>query len=130
MAQDLTTTSILALFETNKEQRQSFALDVISKLESGEVDPLQVHLWVKCIEDITKLMIENTVYKSIVLEEAQKRGEKSFPYRNAKIEIKEVGTKYDFTKCGDPIYDQLEQMSESIKASLKERADFLKTVPA
>ena len=32
MTQDLTTTSILALFETNKEQRQSFALDLISKM--------------------------------------------------------------------------------------------------
>ena len=48
---------------------------------------------------------------------------------NSKVEIKEVGTKYDFSKCGDPVYEQLEQMAESAKSSLKERSDFLKAIP-
>lgn len=127
---DLTTTSILALFETNKEQRQSFALDLVSKIENGEVDPLKIHLQVKAMEDIIKLLNDNTIYKKAILDGAEKFGQKSFQFMNSKVEIKEVGVKYDFSQCGDPVYQQYEQFAESTKASLKERADFLKTVPA
>jgi hypothetical protein len=129
MTQELTTTSILALFETNKEQRQSFALDLVSKIEQGEVDPLKIHLQVKAMEDIIKLLNDNTIYKKAVLEQAQKFEGRSFIYQNAKIEIKEVGVKYDFSKTGDTVYQMLDQMLLSAKTSVKQREDFLKTVP-
>lgn len=126
---DLTTTSILALFETNKEQRQSFALDLVSKIEQGEVDPLKIHLQVKAMEDIIKLLNDNTIYKKSILEAAEKYGQKSFQFMNSKVEIKEVGVKYDFSQCGDSLYQMFEQQTESMKDNLKKRADFLKTVP-
>jgi hypothetical protein len=128
MTNELTTTSILALFETNKEQRQSFTLALIDEIEQGNVDPLKVHLQVKCMEDIIKLLNSNTVYKKAILEAAEKHGEKSFTYQNAKVEIKETGVKYDFSQCGDPEYQMLEQRAESTATDLKQRADFLKTV--
>jgi hypothetical protein len=101
MQTELTTTSILSLFETTKEERQSFCLDIVSKLESGEANPLKVHLQIKAAEDLIKKLNENTVYKSYLLDASQKYGAKSFEYGNAKFEIKEVGTKYDFTNCND-----------------------------
>ena len=127
---DLTTTSILALFQTNKEERQSFALDLVSKIENGEVDPLKIHLQIKCMEDIIKLLNDNTIYKKAVLEAAEKFPEKSFTFMNAKIEKKEVGVKYNFENCADPIYQMLEQQTEFLKDDLKKRGDLLKTVPA
>ncbi len=130
MTTELTTTSILALFETNKEQRQSFTLALIDEMEQGNVDPLKVHLQVKCMEDIIKLLNSNTVYKKAILDAAEKYGEKSFTYQNAKVEIKETGTKYDFSKCGDTVYQMLEQRSESAAADLKQREAFLKNVPS
>jgi hypothetical protein len=129
MTQDLTTTSILALFETNKEQRQSFALDLVSKIEQGEVDPLKIHLLVKAMEDIIKLLNDNTIYKKAILEAAQSYGEKSFTFQNAKVEIKEVGVKYDFSKTGDTVWEMLDASLLSAKNSVKQREDFLKTVP-
>lgn len=127
---DLTTTSILALFETNKEQRQSFALDLIGKIEQGEVDPLKIHLQVKAMEDIIKLLNDNTIYKKSILEAAQSYGEKSFTFQNAKVEIKEVGVKYDFSKTGDTVWEMLDASLLSAKNSVKQREDFLKTVPS
>ena len=126
----LSTTSILALFETNKEQRQSFTLALIDEIEQGNVDPLKVHLQVKCMEDIIKLLNSNTVYKKSVLDAAEKYGEKSFQYQNSKVEIKETGVKYDFSQCGDPVYRNLEEANEVTSSLMKQRADFLKTVPA
>lgn len=129
MTQDLTTTSILSLFETDKSQRESFVLDVVNRIDSGNVDPLLVHLQVKCMEDVIKLLNCNTNYKAAILESSERMGEKSFQFHNAKFEIKEVGTKYDFSQCGDSRYQTLCQQVESLSAELKEREKFLKTVP-
>jgi hypothetical protein len=125
---ELTTTSLLALFETNKEERQSFALSVISEIESGNIDPLKVHLQVKCMEDIIKLLNSNTIYKSSVLESAQKYGQKSFDYMNSKIEIKETGVKYDYSQCGDVILDKLNWQAENLAKDIKARETILKAV--
>lgn len=129
MDNQLTTTSILALFETNKEQRLSFCNDMLSRIDSGEVDPLTVHLQVKCMEDIVKLLTSNNVYKKSILDAAEKFGQKTFQFHEAKIEIKEVGVKYDYSKCGDTVFELLESKSESAAADLKQRQEFLKTVP-
>lgn len=129
MTNELSTTSILAIFETNKEQRLSFCNDMLTRIDSGEVDPLQVHLQLKCMEDIVKQLTSNTIYKRSILEAAEKYGQKTFQFHEAKVEIKEVGVKYDFSKCGDTVFEMMEQKSKSADADLKQRQDFLKTVP-
>lgn len=129
MTQELSTTSILSLFETNKDQRQSFVMNVVDALDNGNADPLKVHLQVKCMEDIIKQLNANTVYKNRVLEAAQTYGEKSFQYQNSKVEIKEVGTKYDFSKCSDPVLDDLLAQQAELDKTVKARQDMLKTIP-
>ena len=129
MTTELSTTSILSLFETTKEERQSFCIDIVSRLENGEADPLKVHLQIKSAEDLIKKLNENTIYKSLLLEAAQKYG-KSFEFGNAKFETKEVGTKYDYSQCNDPKYTELARQSEKVTAELKAHETFLKTVPA
>lgn len=121
-------TSIVALFQTNKEQRISFASQVINSVIEGEANPLNVHLQLKAMEDIIEVIKSDIGYKNSVLEYAEKNG-KSFEYQNAKIYIREVGTKYDFSKCGDTIYSELEAQQSTLKDKIKQRADFLKKAP-
>lgn len=130
MTTELTTTSILSLFETNKEQRQDFAIRVVEALDSGTVDPLKVHLQVKCMEDVVKLLNDNTRYKEYVLTAAQAYGQKSFEFQNSKVEIKEVGTKYDFSKSDDPVLADMYDKQEKLKADIKARETMLKTISA
>ncbi len=129
MTQELTTTSILSLFDTTKEQRESFALDLINRIDNGQVDPLKAHLQLKCMEDIIKKLNDNSNYKAGLLAAAEKMGGKSFQLHNAKFEIKEVGTKYDFSNSGDPVYADLAVKMEQLKTEMKARESFLKTVP-
>lgn len=122
------TLSNLSLFETNKKERQDFAIQVTNNLMEGLADPLKVHLQVKCMEDIIKQLTSNTVYKDIVLTEAQKYG-KSFEQHNAKFEIKEMGVKYDYSNCGDPVYRELEDKLSILEAEIKNRQTLLKSIP-
>lgn len=125
---ELSTISILSLFDTTKEQRQSFVMGVIDSLRAGRAEALKVHVHVKCMEEIIKLLNTNTIYKSSVLEAAEAFGEKSFLFNNAKVEIKEVGTKYDFSKTGDVTLDSLYAQQAKIDADIKARETMLKSV--
>lgn len=129
MTSELTTTSILSLFETNKSQRQSFALGVVDAITEGRVDPLKIHLQVKCMEDIIKLLNSNTIYKSEVLGAAEKMGQKTFEFQSSKFEIKETGVKYDYSKCDHPRLKQLYEEQEKLCAEIKDIEALLKTVP-
>lgn len=127
--QELTATSIVALFKTTKEQRQSFASQIIEGAIDGLINPLDIHLQLKCMEDIVKQITSNPAFKDAVLDEAQKHSAKSFEYQHAKIEIKEVGSKFDYSKSNDIEYNSLFAESDLISKKLKERESFLKTIP-
>jgi hypothetical protein len=123
----LATTTDLSLFETTKAERQDFAQYVVNGLKDGLSDPLKVHLQVKCMEDLIKQITSHPEYKDLTLDEAAKYG-KSFEMHNAKFEVKEMGVKYDYSACGDPIYNELSQKMAELEKELKDRQAFLKAV--
>lgn len=127
---ELTTTSILALFQTDKDQRATFAQNVISEIEQGIVNPLNIHLQIKCMQEIADVITSDERYHKLLLEETDKYAGKSFEYQNAKIEKKEVGVKYDFATCNDPIHTRYNEAADKAKKQLKEREDFLKKAPS
>lgn len=139
MTHELSTTSILSLFETSRSQRESFVLDIVARIDAGEIDPLKVHLQVKAMEDIINRLTNTDkkknslaelagVYKNTLLEAASKHG-KSFELHNAKFEQKEVGVSYDFTVCQDEKWEALYEQMCDLKAKMKERETFLKNIP-
>jgi len=129
MQTELTTTSILSLFDTTKSQRQTFVSDVLEKIENGEVDPIKIHAQLKKIEDIFKSLTGNEKYKSCLIAEVEKYGKKHEAF-NAEFSVKETGVKYDYSQCNDRLISDLEYQQISIENELKARQTFLKTVPA
>ena len=123
----LATTTDLSLFETTKSERQEFAQRVVNGLKEGHSDPLKVHLQVKCMEDLIKQITSHPDYKDLTLDEASKYG-KSFEHYNAKFEVKEMGVKYDYSNCGDPIYNRLTEELAELEKKVKDRQAFLKAV--
>ena len=119
----------LGLFATDKAQREVFANDIVNRIQVGEIDSINVHLQLKAMEEIIKQIQSNATYKKTLLEDAEKYG-KSFDKYNGKFTIKEVGVKYDYSKCNDSILLELEEKAAELDAEIKERQAFLKTVPS
>jgi transcriptional regulator of nitric oxide reductase len=124
----LTTTNILSLLDTTKAERQSFVLDLISRIEEGEADPVKVKVQVKKMEDLLKAIGENQRFKDLVMDEATKYG-KSFEMYNAKFEIRSAPAKMDYSCCNDAEWSRLTNSIEELKTRLKDREAFLKTIP-
>lgn len=118
----------LQLFSTNKEMRDRFVKQVIFGVEVGEVNSLELHLQLKCMEEIIKGIRSDKWYNQILLEDSEKFG-KSFDKYNAKFSIKETGVKYDYSQCNDSILLELMEKQEMLDNEIKERQAFLKTVP-
>lgn len=125
--EQLQPTSILTLFETNKQQRASFVSQVIETLQEGQIDPLKLHLQVKCTEQLLSDLKDRPEYKESVLSEAAKHGKK-FEHYNAEFQVKEAGVKYDYGN--DPVLEDFNSQIESLKAAVKQREEFRKSIPA
>ena len=116
------------IFETTKEQRVEFTHQVIERLNNGELDPLKTHLQVKALEDMLETLKANKDYKDAVLNAAVQNG-KDFEYMSAKFNIREVGVKYDYTKCESPAYEEIMTEYNTAAKSKKDMEEFLKKVP-
>jgi hypothetical protein len=116
------------IFETTKEQRTEFTYQLIERLNAGELDPLKTHLQVKALEDMLETLKANKDYKDAVLQAAVLNG-KDFEYMSAKFNIREVGVKYDYTKCESPAYEEILNEYNSAAKAKKDMEEFLKKVP-
>jgi hypothetical protein len=80
------------------------------------------------MENFIKELRANKQFSDYVRDEIAKNG-KQIETQSAKLELAETGVKYNFDNCADALYQQLEQQLQSIEADLKDRKEFLKTVP-
>jgi hypothetical protein len=126
---NLVTQTDLSLFETSKAERQEFAQVVINNAKEGLLNPLKLHLQVKCLEDLIKQITSQPEYKELTLDEAYKYG-KTFEHYNAKFEIKEMGVKYDYSVCQDPVYNNLKSKLVILEDEIKAREKYLKAIPS
>lgn len=125
---ELSTVSAVSLFETTKEQRNAFSQDFISRVKNGEINPVQCHLQLKCMEEIVKTITSDAEYKSLALDEAAKHGKKFSAY-NGEFEIKEMGVKYDYSACQDETYYKMVADFAALEEKIKTREKFLKNIP-
>lgn len=128
--------SILSLLNSNKSQRKSFCLQIVEQMENGEVDPLQVHVFLKNLEAIYKTLTDEktgkdfaTRYKQSLMEASEKEDGNQFEKYNAKFQIKEAGIKYDWSKCEDDTLVELQSAFDKAKKNLEERQNLLKSAP-
>jgi hypothetical protein len=80
------------------------------------------------MELLIKEIRANKDYVEAVRDEVTKFGKSVVTSSGTKIELAEVGTKYDFSVCNDSVLNQLETSITELELMLKERKEFLKTV--
>lgn len=122
----LSAISILNIGPESKAQIVDFADQIFQEVESGNADPLDVHIRAKAFINSLEQLISQIESKALA--EAQKHAQKSFSFHGAKIEIKEMGTKWFFDKTGDPQIKKIEQEKALISQKEKDRQLFLKSI--
>jgi hypothetical protein len=77
---------------------------------------------------LIKEIKENSNYKDYILNEVSKYGKSHITASGTKLEVAEVGTKYDYSLTNDLELKELEEQKAIIDFKIKERQTFLKTI--
>ena len=118
MNNEISPIGIMQLLDTTKAERGSFVAQVISAILGGNIDPVNVHLQVKCMEEICKAIKEHPDYKPMLLDSAAKYG-RNFEFHNAKIDIRSSAGRWSFDHDSE---------HAALKAALKNREEYLKAI--
>jgi hypothetical protein len=121
-----TTSSVMQLLNADKSALEKFANTIIQDVKEGRENPLEIQLLIKKYEFVLNEIKENI--KVNVNTETAKYGDKEFEYGGAKCHYTPVKTEYDFTVCGDPVWNDLDRIVKKSNADKKQREDFLKNV--
>lgn len=115
---------VLEQFSTSKEGITLFASKVINEIEGGNIDPLKGKIWTKTLIEIAE-KIDNAT-KEHQSRQAAKYGEKPFMFAGAELHYTATYTAYDYSACGDPEWNMLNESLTIIQAKMKAREEWLK----
>ncbi len=107
------------------DQILDFQNEILDSVTNGFEDPLFLLVKLKAFTKALDGAIDSI--QEFALSEAQKHG-KSFAIYGAKVEVKEMGTKWYFDKTGDPIIARIANQKDQISKEEKDRQSFLKTL--
>lgn len=117
---------VMRLLPDTKTGVEIFSKQLVNAVKEGEVNPLRLKAMFKIMEKVAEKV--DAEIKDNLLSEAGKYSEKKFNAFGFEIEKVEVATKYAYTACGDPIYNERIQKLEEAKKQVDERAAFLKAL--
>jgi len=107
------------------DQILDFQNEILDSVTNGFEDPLFLLVKLKAMSKALDGAIDSI--QEHALSEAQKHG-KSFAIYGAKVEVKEMGSKWFFDKTGDPIIARIAEQKDQIGKAEKDRQSFLKTL--
>lgn len=111
----------------NKTQIKSMAESSVAEIiDNGRI--IEAVELVSVMEQFIKEVKANPNYIDAVRDEVTKYG-KSKETETMKIELAEVGTKYNFDLCGDPLIKELNFKLDLLESEIYERKEFLKKLP-
>lgn len=114
--ENMTPMSVIRLMPATGSQQKDFTLQLLQLVMNGEVNPLEMEVYLKSIEDVVKNVRKDQGFKSATQDEVEKYPGKEFRYGNAII------VKSSRTTCN---YSEDSEWSEIDKAK-KTREKFLK----
>ena len=110
----------------SKEEQSVLSSAMINSVLDGEIEAIKAVIQAKSLVETLTLFLKDKGVNDLVLMEVEKYG-KQTSKDGATIAIKEVGSKWDYSECGDPIYNRLSSQKAEIEEKLKERESLLKS---
>jgi hypothetical protein len=113
------------------------AMSIYVALMEGHMSATDVAIMLKFVEETGKQLKELTddngknTFVDLVREEIEKNADDGKTYvskHGVKFELFEAATKFDYESCGDPVWNRMNKDIELLKAKMKERESFLKTL--
>lgn len=119
----------LTIIPVSKRDIENLSSEIIKNIIDGEVNPLKVAQQLGAAEKMIKAVKDDPIYKRLLLKEADSYNERTFSTYGAQFQVKEVGVKYDYSVCNDPVYNDLQEQFKALQSQIKTREEMLKGIP-
>lgn len=120
--------STITVMPYSKAERKDYVNTVISELKAGFIEEkdfiLKLQSAIKTMEEIKS----HPEVRDLIRESVKKENSEKYDISVGKIELAEVGIKYDYSNCNDIEIEELFKAQKEINKKLKERQNFLKAV--
>lgn len=111
-----------------KSEQTNAAQTIINRIKDGEVDPISTYATIKAVVEALSLVLKDKDVVRLTISGVEQYGPGGTTYRGAKMSVCETGVRYNFSDCGDPIWNELSVQKTEIEARLKERETFLRGI--
>lgn len=112
----------------NKSELTRIADNCVNELiDNGRI--VETHEFITKMEFFIKRLKDNPEYYNYLSYEVAKYGSAHTTSTGTKLELAEVGVKYDYVFCEDDIYNELIVKQMALDEQIKERQKFLKSIP-
>jgi len=96
----------------------------------GTVDPIIAHINVQKMAKIIDEYGKDKDVRRITLDALELYGQRRVTKGDATLEITETGTRYDYSTTGDAKIEELYALKKALDADIKEREQYLKSLPS
>ena len=121
-----TAISTLKLLPFSANQVELFSNQLEQSLLNGEIEPLELAIYLKAIEKVAERL--KPELQRLSIQEAERYGKGEFQLMGAKVQVRELGTKYDYSNCGDIEFEMIESDLNAVAERKKNRESFLKSI--
>jgi hypothetical protein len=111
---------------TTSNEVAAFSRLLIDEIENGQIDALQFKIFLKHLDTVLA-NIKPSLDKAAT-SEADKYGQRSFELLGAKVEMRELATKYSFDGCGYPVWERCDVAAKKAAEDKKAAEEFLKSL--
>ena len=105
---------------------KELAREIIRRVEGGALSPLRLKAQIKRLQDV--LAQVDMATKKDQVSALEQFGKEKPVIGGYRFEMMEAGTRYDYSSCGDLLWNDLNNMSQSLSTQKSEREKFLKTL--
>ncbi len=116
---------LISISNFTKSGLSAIADNILQPILNGDVDALQIQRDVSAMEVVLKDLKSRTEFRDAVITEVERHG-KAATFGGATMTVKETGVRYDFSGCGHPELDAINQKIEALSARKKSIEEMLK----
>ena len=125
-----TALSTISVLPSGKEQVKLFVRQLKDEILANNKDPLPILVHLKYIEKtIAEVLKDEEIDYHFLKEFLLYDKDEKVTIEGAELRQSEVGVKYDYPSCGDPVWNDLNLMIERLTTEKKEREKFLQNIP-
>ena len=96
----------------------------------GTIDPIIAHINVQKMAKIIDEYSKDKEVRRITLNALELYGQRTVTKGDATLEITETATRYDYSTTGDARIEELYALKKALDADIKEREQYLKSLPS